>query len=331
MFRELKIRRKGLFEIMKTASPAEKTSVLPPMGRFMAWLKLSRLPFHTVGILPFLLGTVLARQAGAEVRLSVALLALAGVVLVMLSTYHSGEYYDRREDGISRKIHRNPFAGGSRALHEQAISPAVALWTGRIALVLAAADGVILQFGLKTGPLTLVFGGIGLVCGFFYSTRPLRFVERGVGELMIGFCYGWLPIAVSFYIQAGYIHPLVHWMAVPVGLTIFNVILLNEFPDHPADVETGKKNLLVRTGKERGAKIYAWASILAVVFFFLSLAAGIGSRGLLLYVWIALLSIWLAVQVRRGMHEDPRLLERFCGLTIAVNLGTTFSYILSLL
>lgn len=316
---------------MKTASRAEKTSVLPLAGRLAAWFRLSRIPFHSVGVLPFILGTVLAWQAGAEIRPFVLALALAGVVLVMLSTYHGGEYYDRREDGISGSIHKNPFAGGSRAIQERGISPAVALWTSRIAIVLAAAVGVILQFGLKTGPLTLVFGAIGVVCGFFYSTRPLRFVERGVGELMIGFCYGWLPIAAAFYIQAGYVHPLVHWMSVPVGLTIFNVILLNEFPDYPADRETGKRNLLVRAGKKAGAGIYGGASILAVVFFFLSLSGGIGTRGLFLYPWIALLSVWLAFQVLRRKHENPRLLERFCGLTIAVNLGTTVSYILSLL
>jgi len=309
--------------------PATKRSVVT--GKVAAWLRLSRLPFHSVGVFPFVLGTLLAWRITGEFRCSVFLLGIAGVVLVMLSTYHSGEYFDRREDSLSRKLHGNPFAGGSRALQEGILPPAVALRTSQISLVLAAMTGVILQFGLKTGPWTLFLGGIGLLCGFFYSTRPVRFVARGVGELLIGFCYGWLPIAAAFYIQTGYMHPLIHWMAVPVGLTIFNVILLNEFPDYPADMETEKKNLLVRAGLEKGAKIYAGASFFAVAAFLFSLLRGVDARGLYLYGIIAFLSSYLALQVYRGKYRNPRLLEIFCGLTIVVNLGTTLSYIVSLL
>ena len=300
-------------------------------GKLSAWLRLSRLPFHSVGVLPFVLGTLLAWRITGEIRYSVFLLGIAGVVFVMLSTYHSGEYFDRREDSLSRKLHGNPFAGGSGALQEGIIPPAIALRTSLLSLVFAAMTGAILQFGLKTGPLTLFLGGIGLFCGFFYSTRPVRFVARGVGELLIGFCYGWLPIAAAFYIQTGYIHPLIHWMSVPVGLTIFNVILLNEFPDYPADLETEKKNLLVRTGLEKGAKIYAGASFFAVAAFLISLIRGVDAKGLYLYGIIAVLSLYLALQVSRGKYQNPRLLAVFCGLTIAVNLGTTLSYIVSLL
>ncbi|HNT57161.1 MAG TPA: prenyltransferase [Syntrophales bacterium] len=302
------------------------------MGTVTAWLRLSRLPFHSVGVLPFILGTILAWKVTGEIRCSVFVLGVAGVLLVMLSTYQSGEYFDRREDSLSKRLHSNPFAGGSGAIQEGLISPAAALRTSLAALFLAAVTGVILQFGLKTGPWTLLLGGIGLFCGFFYSTRPVRFVARGMGEILIGFCYGWLPIAAAFYIQAGFIHSLVHWMAVPVGLTIFNVILLNEFPDYQPDRETGKKTLLVRAGLKRGAEIYAGAAVLAVLFFFLSLTqAHVGANGLYLFGVIAVLSLYLAFQVYRGKHENPGLLKLFCGLTIVVNLGTTLSYIIALL
>jgi len=59
-----------------------------------------------------------------------------------------------------------------------------------------------------------------------------------------------LPVASAYYIQTSAIHPVIHWMAIPIGITIFNVILLNEFPDYEADKATGKKNLLYRLGKK---------------------------------------------------------------------------------
>jgi 1,4-dihydroxy-2-naphthoate octaprenyltransferase len=55
--------------------------------------------------------------------------------------------------------------------------------------------------------------------------------------------------------------PLVNWLAVPIGLTIFNVILLNEFPDYPADLVTGKANMVMRLGPERASRLYGLTSL----------------------------------------------------------------------
>ncbi len=126
-------------------------------------------------------------------------------------------------------------------------------------------SGLVLQFGLKTGPYTMLLGAAGLFPGFFYSTRPIRLVSSGLGELAIGFCYGWLPVAAAFYIQTGHINSIIHWIALPIGMTIFNVILLNEFPDYPADKKVGKKNMLVRLGIKRGVALYSAVSILAFI------------------------------------------------------------------
>ncbi|MCK7467412.1 MAG: prenyltransferase [Desulfosudis oleivorans] len=74
-------------------------------------------------------------------------------------------------------------------------------------MTIAAAIGCILQFVYQTGPYTLLLGLLGAFSGFFYSTPPIRLVKRGIGEIFIGFCYGWLPVASAYYIQTGTIHP----------------------------------------------------------------------------------------------------------------------------
>ena len=89
-------------------------------------------------------------------------------------------------------------------------------------------------------------------------------VKRGVGEIFIGFCYGWLPVASAYYIQTATIAPIIHWMWLPIGLSIFNVILLNEFPDYEADKAAGKKNLLYRIGKQKGMFVYVIFNLLDV-------------------------------------------------------------------
>lgn len=297
--------------------------------KIKTWFVLSRPPFHAVGVLPFILGTVLAYKLNAVFSPEIFLLGVSGVILIMLSTYHSGEYFDYPGDVISNRLHENQFAGGTRILPNAKISPRVPFWTSIVAIILAGLAGIILQFVLKTGPYTLLLGFLGAFPGFFYSTRPVRLVQRGVGEIFIGFCYGWLPVASAYYIQTGTIHPAIHWMAIPIGLTIFNVILLNEFPDYEADKATGKKNLLYRIGKKNGNFIYVAFSLLASAAMLASPFFGIAFKIVYFYLPVLIISLFIIFMMLRGRYEDGKMLEKICALNIAVNLGTSLAYILA--
>ena len=291
-----------------------------------AWFALSRPPFHSVGVLPFILGSVLAWRLAGAFRWDVLGWGTTGAVLVMLATYYAGEYWDHKEDAISSQ-RPSRFAGGSGVIQQGLLPRRAALRASRICVGLALCVGFVLWLGYGTGPLTMPLGILGLLGGFLYSTRPVRWVSTGLGELWIALCYGWLPVAVGYYLQVGEITPLVHWMAVPIGLTIFNVILLNEFPDYQADVATGKKNLVARIGRERGAELYGIVSVGGWVGMGLSLSNGVPLRALLVYVPVLALSVVLTVRVVRGHWQDRATLEKLCGPNIGVNLGTTAAYI----
>lgn len=299
--------------------------------KISAWFSLSRLPFHTVGILPFILGTLLSWKLYNAFEPIIFILGVAAVILIMLSTYQSGEYFDYREDQLSKSTFNSRFSGGSGVIPARILPRKVALWTSIISLVIAALIGLVLQFFIKTGPYTLILGISGSLPGFFYSTKPIRLVEKGIGELFIGFCYGWLPVASAFYIQTGYIHPIIHWISLPIGLTIFNVILLNEYPDYQADKSMGKKNLLVRLGHQKGIFLYAIVSILALLTFYGSVKAGVSARALYCFIPFFIISAFIFIMMQLKKYTSRITMEILCGLNIAVNLGTTFSYMVSYL
>jgi 1,4-dihydroxy-2-naphthoate octaprenyltransferase len=297
--------------------------------KLSAWLALSRPPFHSVGVLPFILGGVVAWRLGGSFHWGICAWGTLGVVLVMLATYYAGEYWDYVEDSLSVQLGPSRFAGGSRVLQRGLLPRHAALWASLVSLLSAVGVALILQLGYRTGPWTIPFAILGLLGGFFYSTRPVRWVSTGVGELWIAFCYGWLPVAVGYYLQMGEIAPLVHWLAVPIGLTIFNVILLNEFPDYPADLATGKANLAVRLGRERAALLYGLTSLGSWVAMLLSLDRGVPARALWFYLPILVLSLILVVLVVRGRWRDRATLEKLCGANLVVNLGTTAAYVMA--
>ena len=293
------------------------------------WFMLSRPPFHIVGILPFILGTFLAYKLTSVFNPEVFILGVAGVIMIMLSTYHAGEYFDYKGDIISSQRHQSKFAGGSRIFTSGKLPTAIALWTSIITLMAAAAIGIILQFVFNTGSYTLVLGAMGAFPGFFYSTPPVRLVKRGIGEIFIGFCYGWLPVASAYYIQTGTIAPIIHLLSIPIGLSIINVIFLNEFPDYEADKATDKKNLLCRIGKQKGIILYIILSLLTSFTMLTSVFLSVPFEVIYFYLPFLVISLIIIAMVARGKHENIKTLEILCGLNIAVNLGTSLSFILA--
>lgn len=293
------------------------------------WITLSRPAFHTVGVLPFLLGTYLAYRWAGVFELEIFALGLGAVVLIMLSTYWAGEYFDREGDAISLRMHDNRFAGGTGMVPKGRINPRAPFMASVGSFLLAGVIGIILQFAYKTGPWTLVLGGIGALSGFFYSTELVRLVKRGLGEFFIAFCYGWLPVAASFYLQTSRIDPLIHWIWLPIGCSIFNVILLNEFPDYEADRATGKKNLLIRLGYEKGSILFNVVNLFTVLTLALSPLFGVPAKVLLFFLPFAIIAGYVSREMLRSSYTEPSRLEILCGLNIAVNLGTSISYLLA--
>jgi 1,4-dihydroxy-2-naphthoate polyprenyltransferase len=291
---------------------------------------MSRPPFHIVGVLPLVLGTVLADRLEGIFNLPVFLLSFFAVILIMLVTYYNGEYYDINEDRMSAETDKNTFSGGSQVIAQNILPGKYAKIGSYTALGIAAIIGLLLQFYYRTGTLTIALGAIGAFCGYFYSNPPLRLVSRGIGEIFIGFCYGWLPISVGYYLQTQNFNSLASWISIPVGLTIINVILINEFPDYRADKQYGKKNVTVRLGKEKAGVIYAVIAILSCLFFGLSIY--FGAPLLCLYICIPFLLIifFIIFSIFKKTYLDKKKLEILCGLTLVVNIGVTLSYIIGI-
>lgn len=283
--------------------------------------RLSRAPFLSVGILPLTLGFVLAWRGGYQGPPGLYLLSMIAVVLIMWMTYYLGERNDFEGDRLNQSFNR--FSGGSRVLVEGVLPLRVALLLGYGCLLGALLIGVYIYFEYRTGPWTLLLGGIGIFSGFFYSSKPFRWSYRGLGEVLIGFCYGWLTIATGFYLFTGFFSPKVLFLSIPVSLSVFNVILINEFPDEEADRAIGKRTLVVRLGKERTGDLYMGFSILTAFSFIKAiLVAGLTPFWLFFLGGVpVLLIIWNLIQILGGGYRQSQRLEVLCRNTLLVNLS----------
>ncbi len=283
------------------------------------WLKLSRPEFHTVAIFPLLMGAGLGHAASAAFYLWPTLLALASVVAIMLATYWLGEVYDFEVDRLSATLEKNKFSGGTLVLQEHKIPHRKVSMASLGAVVTALIIGLYLAWGAGYGPSLFLLGMAGAIMGIFYSTPPFQWAYKGIGEIMIAFAYGWFPVAAGYYLQT------MQWDMEAIALyglapavSIFLVIFINEFPDFPADRQFGKRNLVVRLGRERSAILYGLTGILLAAY--MVLLAFAGEKAFLYALPAALLALWNALDVLRGRWKERKKLEEICGRTIALNL-----------
>jgi len=302
-------------------------------AKLRAWWTLSKPLTHVLGILPFVLGAVVAWDITGQFNWAVFWWSLLGALLLMLVACYSGEYFDFEADTLAMPF-RNRFSGGSQVFQTTDVIPRLwALVAVYVCLAGAAGVGLLLQFYYKTGPYTIALGLVAMIAAFFYSTRPIQWAYIGLGELWIWFAYGWLSVAVPFYLQTGRIDPVIHWISLPVAFSIFNVILINEFPDYPADKQVGKRNLVVRFGLEKMSRLYA-AVGLAVLMSYVVVAVvaterSVCIRAMAFFLPVAVLLLGTMWQVLRGDYRHRGRLEWLCAKTILCNWGTSISLILA--
>jgi 1,4-dihydroxy-2-naphthoate octaprenyltransferase len=292
--------------------------------RFGIWLQLIRLPFLVNVVAPFVLGSVLAWRLTGVFDFVNFILGTIAAALIAAAANTMGEVFDIEGDAIGEKT-RNKFSGGTLLVYRGVVTKTEVFTGGVLLVVTAAFLGFVICFIRGAGWVPLVLGAFGVISGFFYSTTPVAWGSRGVGEILIAICYGWLAVAAAYFIQAGNLVPAVHWLSLPASLSIMGVIYINQFPDYPADKAVGRRNWVVRLGPARAAPVYGVISLLTAA----SLPIAVWQGGLSYWACLLILPVSLLallngflIVVKRAW-DDRTALEKACGNQILINLGSS--------
>ena len=223
-------------------------------------------------------------------------------------------------------------AGGAGTIPDQMHSRSLALLISLIAISLALIIGLILQFGLQTGPLTLLLGCLGALPGFLllHTAHPSgrKGVRRTVHRLLLRLA----PACRRLLYPAGIYRPL-H----PLDGAADRTFHLQRHPAQRIPGSTLPTRPSARRifssgwGRRRGWPSTVLISILSWFCMYFSARHGHSEKGP-----VSLPSRDGPVggdlpDDGRGKYENPLVLEMLCGLNIAVNLGTTVAYMLAFL
>jgi 1,4-dihydroxy-2-naphthoate octaprenyltransferase len=271
--------------------------VLPTKKSMLSWLTLFRLGATARGVLPFILGAVIAWSQGSPIDWLILLLSSVAVICIMLMTFLINEYYDYETDMANEEYHM--LSGGSRILPMGLIPRHYSIIAAHVCLAIAVIIGLILHFHFKTGPLTIPLGAAAIIIGYFYTSKPFQWSYHGLGEIGIWFTCGWLATITGYYLQTGHLDAVATLASLPGATSVFLLILINEVPDIKSDRLSGKNNLAVRLGRERTGILYAvllilcYLNIIIIVFFGVPLISAYLSIILLPFM------IWNIFTIRR--------------------------------
>jgi len=236
-------------------------------------IRTGRFNFLAAGFLLYLTGALYAVRTGTPFLL---LSFLAGYLVcgsAHLSVSYSNDYFDRHTDDPDK---RTAFSGGSGILVEHPGLAPAAFACAVFLILVSLTTTVLLIVLLDYPPFILLFVGAGLFFGWAYSAPPLRFVERGLGELSTMAAFGFfLPCSGYLFLAKG-LDLSVLPLAIPLLFLGLFFIISVELPDGETDLQTGKRTFVVRFGP-RTALAYGTAAAAFTTAGFLA-AAFMGIR-----------------------------------------------------
>lgn len=206
-------------------------------------------------VAPVLVGAALGYAVTGSFHPVFFVLATLAIMALHAGANVVNDYFDSlsRDDWVNENP--TPFSGGRQFIQRGILSPKATLLAGLGYLAIGAGIGLLIV-ALSRSMFVLGIGIAGVLGAYFYTAGPVRLGYRGVGEIVIGFLFGILPVYGSYYLQARSIDLLPLLPALIVAILIFLVILVNEFPDLPADRQVDKRTMIVVFGIPACVLIY---------------------------------------------------------------------------
>jgi len=276
-------------------TPAHPGSAAPRslLRRVLRVVSLVRYRFFLyAGLLPYLLGAAWAYGVARTIDIPLFWSGLAGVVLAVIGVEAFNEYFDSR-------------MGTDRVFNSEDLPPMSdgVLWLGVAAFAGALAVGIYLT--VRVGWPIFTFALLGGLAAIFYVAPPIRWAYRGLGETVIALAYGPWMVLGSLYLHTRALSMAALCASLVPGFLIMSLAVVNAIPDFHQDRLVGKRNLVVRLGRERAVWLYlglATAGMLAVPF---GVAGGVFPL-LSLAALVALPLLVASGQRARSTYNAPR-------------------------
>jgi 1,4-dihydroxy-2-naphthoate octaprenyltransferase len=267
-------------------------------------------------VAPVLVGTSLAIKDGPFHPLAFVA-ALLGAILIQIGTNLSNDYSDAR-----RGADTDDRIGPVRVTAGGLLPPRQVLVATYLTFGAAVLCGIYLI--AVAGWLLLAIGAASILAGVLYTGGPRPYGYEGLGEVFVFLFFGIVAVTGSYFVQRRTLPWEAFVLAIPVGLLIAGILVVNNIRDIDTDRRAGKLTLAVRLGRERTRVLFAVMIVAAFVCAWIPWLAGALSPWLLVTLAAAPLAVKLVRLVRT--HSDGPSLNR--ALALSAQLALLFCVLL---
>jgi 1,4-dihydroxy-2-naphthoate polyprenyltransferase len=225
------------------------------------WIAGARPRTLPAALAPVLVGTgAAAALDGAD--LPAALLALVVALALQVAVNYANDYSDGKRGTDADRV------GPMRLVGSGAAAPRQVLIAAGLAFAAAAVAGLALA-ALSSWWLIAV-GAICIAAAWAYTGGPFPYGYRALGEVFVFVFFGPVAVVGTTYVQTDTLPGLAFAVAVPIGLLIVAILVVNNLRDIDGDAVVGKRTLAVLLGDRAtrlayvGLLVVAFATILAV-------------------------------------------------------------------
>lgn len=260
-----------------------------PHSRLGVWIHAARPLTLPASVSPVLVASAAALGEG-RFRPGVFLAALVAAVLIQVGANFANDLFDFKK-GADTAARTGPVrVTQAGLLSEREVAAGTA-----VVLSLAFLVGLYLVW--VGGWPILVVGLASLAGAIAYTGGPWPLGYHGLGDLFVFIFFGLVAVVTTYYLHTGEAGLFAFTLAVPVGLIVTNILVVNNLRDIDTDRAAGKRTVAVRIG-ERATRIqYVLFLVVAyAVPIALGLAGRIGPLG-----WLPLLSLPLAYRLSRAV------------------------------
>lgn len=256
-----------------------------PISAQQAWLLAARPKTLPAAVGPILVGAALA-LADNVFQMGPAVAALLCALLLQIGSNFANDYFD-----FFKGADTHERMGPTRVTSAGLLTPNAMRWG--MVVIFGAASLVGLYLIWEGGWPIFIAGVAALLAAIAYTGGPLPFGYYGLGDLFVFIFFGLVAVCGTYYIQAHTLPAAVVWAAMPPGLLITAILVVNNLRDLETDRRANKRTLAVRLGRQ-GTQI-EYLLLLFVAY--------------LTPVWL-----WL------GVHKSPWVLLPWLSLPLALPL-----------
>lgn len=273
------------------------TAVPAQQGGTGAWVMAARIPTLPAAAVPVVVGTAVGASI-ESFKLFPFLGAFFAALLIQVATNFANDYSDHAKGADTPDR-----LGPTRATSAGLISPEAMKRATIITFGLAMLIGIYL-ITVGGWPI-LVIGILSIVFGLAYTGGPFPLAYNGLGDVAVFIFFGLIAVSGSAYLQTGSFEGLALAAAVPIGLLITAILVINNLRDIHTDARANKRTLAVKLG-ERATRYQYIAILISAWLFPLGMWLSGGTSAWVLLSWISLpLGIVLIRMVGGGLSGRP--------------------------